>query len=202
MHGSVNQLYSDNLSEKMRDRSRAAVLAGRWPWPAPTGFVNVNSKDGANIAPDPTSEHLFRRGFELIATGLHTQADVLRTLTDAGLRTRRGREITAQEFQRILRNPVYAGWLCPASMPDLRVKGLHRPLVSQELFDRVQDVLDGKKPVVVPKRHANPAFPLRGLVLCASCGNPLTASFCRSKTGKRYPYYYCTTTAGPVAVAR
>src|SRR4029077_19179621 len=33
----------------------------------------------------------------------------------------------------------------------------------------------------------------RGLVHCAACGAPLTASFCRSKTGKRYPYYYCRT---------
>jgi site-specific DNA recombinase len=78
-------------------------------------------------------------------------------------------------------------------MPDVRVKGLHRPIVSQELFDRVQDILNGKKPVAVPKRHANPAFPLRGLVHCAACGAPLTASFCRSKTGRKYPYYYCRT---------
>lgn len=35
IHGSFNQYFSDSLSERMRERSRAAVLAGRWPWPAP-----------------------------------------------------------------------------------------------------------------------------------------------------------------------
>ena len=58
---------------------------------------------------------------------------------------------------------------------------------------RVSTDEQGKKPVATPKRRINPAFPLRGLVRCASCGSPLTASFCRSKTGKRYPYYYCRT---------
>jgi site-specific DNA recombinase len=191
--GAFNQYYSDDLSERMRDRCRAAVLAGRWPWPAPPGYVNVKVKDGANIIPDVLSAHLIRKGFELMATGVRTQADVLRTVTAEGLRNRRGRLFNAQEFQRILRNPVFAGWLCPASMPDIRVIGKHQPIISQELFDKVQDVLDGKKPVATPKRRSNPAFPLRGLLRCESCRKPLTATFCRSKTGKRYPYYYCRT---------
>jgi site-specific DNA recombinase len=167
------------------------VLAGRWCWQAPPGYVNVDSKDGANIIPDVKSAHLIRKGFELIATGLHTQADVLRTITAEGLRNRRGNLFNAQEFQRILRNPVFAGWLCPPSMPDLRVKGRHQPIVSQALFDKVQDVLDGKKPIATSKRSINPNFPLRRLLRCGSCGNPLTAAFSRSKTGKRYGYYFC-----------
>jgi site-specific DNA recombinase len=191
--GAFNQYYSDDLAVRMRDRCRAAVLAGRWPWPAPPGYVNVDAKDGANIVPDAESAPFIRKCFELIATGLHTQSDVLRTMTVAGLRNRRGRLFNAQEFQRILRNPVFAGWLCPPSMPDLRAKGLHQPIVPQELFDKVQEVLDGKKPIATPKRRINPAFSLRGLVRCASCESPLTAAFCRSKTGKRYPYYYCRT---------
>src|ERR1700741_940569 len=35
IHGAFNQYFSDSLSEKMRDRSRAAVMAGRFSWPAP-----------------------------------------------------------------------------------------------------------------------------------------------------------------------
>lgn len=39
-----------------------------------------------NIVPDLESELLFRRCFDLVATGLHTQADLLRTIAEAGLR--------------------------------------------------------------------------------------------------------------------
>ena len=189
--GAFNQYYSDDLSVRMRDRCRAAVFAGRWPWPAPPGYVNVESKDGANIVHDVNNAHLIRKSFELIATGLHTQADVLRTITAEGLRNRRGRPFNPQEFQRILRNPVFAGWLCPPSMLDVRSKGKHQPIISEALFDKVQVILDGKKPITTVKRRANPAFPLRGLFRCAICGRPLTASFSRSKTGKRYPYFFC-----------
>lgn len=113
----------------MTERSRGSVFAGRWPWPAPPGYVNVDVKDGPNIIPDDRCAPHIRKCFELIATGLHTQVDVLRMVTANGLRNRRGRLFNAQEFQRILRNPVFAGWICPPSMPDLRVKEKHRPLI-------------------------------------------------------------------------
>lgn len=194
IHGSFNQFYSDQLSEKMKVRSRAAVEAGRWPWPAPAGYVNLKSakESGPNIEPDRTSEPLLHRAFEMMATRLHTQAEVLKIVTELGLRNRKNRPFVPQEFQRILRNPVYAGWNCVPSMPDIRVKGLFRPIVSQELFDRVQDILDKKKPVAAPRRKINPDFPLKHFIRCGVCSTPLTACFARSKNGKRYP----TTTAG------
>jgi len=37
----------------------------------------------------------------------------------------------------------------------------------------------------------NPDFPLRRFVRCGSCHSPLTGSWARSKTGKRYAYYHC-----------
>ncbi len=193
IHGAFNQFYSDQLSEKMKVRCRAAVEAGRWPWQAPTGYVNVDSakEGGANIVPDLKQEPLLRKAFELIGTGLHSQAEVLRVVTEDGLCNRKGRPFIPQEFQRILRNPVYAGWICVPSMSDLRVKGLHRPIITQELFDQVQYVLDGTKPVAAPRRKINPNFPLKHFVRCGECGTPLTACFARSKTGKLYPYYFC-----------
>ena len=39
--------------------------------------------------------------------------------------------------------------------------------------------------------HNNPDFPLRRFVRCGSCDQPLTGSWCRSKTGRRYAYYHC-----------
>ena len=77
--------------------------------------------------------------------------------------------------------------VCPCK----RIKGLHRPIVTEDLFNRVQDVLEGKKPVTAPRRKVNPDFPLKHFVRCGVCGTPLTACFSRSKNGKLYGYYYC-----------
>lgn len=44
----------------------------------------------------------------------------------------------------------------------------------------------------VPNRaDLNADFPLRGFVLCADCGHPLTACWSTSKTGAKHPYYWC-----------
>lgn len=39
--------------------------------------------------------------------------------------------------------------------------------------------------------ESQPAFPLRGAVVCAHCSKPLTACWSRSKTGAKHPYYMC-----------
>jgi hypothetical protein len=61
--GAFNQFFSDSHSEKQRDRKRQAVAAGRVPWRAPIGYVNVSSKVGANVEPDPQRGPLITRAF-------------------------------------------------------------------------------------------------------------------------------------------
>jgi site-specific DNA recombinase len=68
-------------------------------------------------------------------------------------------------------------------------EGQHEGLVSFETFKRVQEKLDGKKPVP-RRRNLNEDFPLRGYVVCADCNAPLTACWSKGKT-KKHPYYHC-----------
>ena len=191
IHGTFNQYFSDQLSERMKDRSRAAVLAGRWPWPAPIGYRNDSTlRTGANLVPDPERGPHVRRAFELLATGLYTRVDVLRLVTQAGLVTRKGQKLTAQTFYETLRKRVYIGYI---EGPDGPVRALHEPLISEALFQRVQDVVDGKKIKAVSKRKHNEEFPLKPFVRCEGCGAPLTGGFARGKLGKRYARHWCRT---------
>ena len=191
MVGTFNQYFSDALSEKMRDRTRQAVNAGRFPWRAPLGYRNVGGKDGPNIVPDQHDAPLMLRAFELVGTGRHKKTEVLKIVTNEGLTTRRGKRLSAQTLHALLRNPLYAGWVTLPSDDNFEpVRGLHEPLVTQELFDRVQAILDGRKPSSAPKRKLNPAFPLKCFVKCDSCGLPLTGGFCSGRT-KSYAYYWC-----------
>ena len=190
VHGVFNQYFSDALSEKMKDRSAASVRAGRWPWAAPLGYVNdLTLSNGANIKPDPCAAPLVCEAFELYATGQYTKIQVLKIVTDKGLKTKRGRKLTAQTFDALLHKPIYAGWVYSSSVPE-PVKGLHAPIVSQELFDGVQRVLSGRKLSSVPKRKQNPAFPLKHFVKCGVCGTPLTGGMNKGKR-KHYPNYWC-----------
>ncbi|QNI32766.1 recombinase family protein [Alloacidobacterium dinghuense] len=103
-----------------------------------------------------------------------------------GLTTRKGRKLTKQTFARMMSNPIYAGWVVSG---DIRVRGKHTALISDELFESVQERIDGK---AVPHKRLNEDFPLRGSVLCASCKRPLTAGWAKGRT-ERYPRYWCWT---------
>ena len=133
VHGVFNQYFSDALSEKMRDRSAASVRAGRWPWAAPIGFLNDLRQNGANIKPDPLTASLVREAFELYATGKYTKIQVLEIITDKGLRTKREQKLTPQTLDAMLRKPIMQVG-CTLQRFPAPVKGLHHPIVTQEIF--------------------------------------------------------------------
>ena len=135
---------------------------------------------------DPERAALVRKGFELMAKGIHAADDVLRTVTALGLTTRKGRHVPKQTWHAILRNPIYAGWV---KSGDLLVRGLHKPIVSQDLFDSVQDVLAGQSRTAQPRQRVHPGFPLRQFIRCSKCGKGLTAGVVK----KKFPYYWCYT---------
>jgi hypothetical protein len=191
--GSFNQFFSDSHSEKQRDRKRLAVVGGRVPWRAPIGYINISSKDGPNIKPDEEYAPLVRRAYELVATGLRKKVEVLKVLSNEGFTTPKGEPLPAQTLDRMLTNPLYAGWVTLPSDSTLEpVRGLHEPLVTQDTFDRVQAILSGRKPAPSPRLKSNPDFPLRRLVRCEKCGTPLTGACCKGRGG-RYPRYWCRT---------
>ncbi len=71
------------------------------------------------------------------------------------------------------------------------MRGNFESLVEQHVFDDVQAVLAGKRPRLRPNQKCHPDFPLRGFVVCHSCGKPLTGCFAVGRAKRRYGYYHC-----------
>jgi hypothetical protein len=59
----------------------------------------------------------------------------------------------------------------------LAKRGDFEPLISEDLFYRVQGVLSGRVPSTTPQQRAHPDFQLRAFVRCAFCGRGLTGSW-------------------------
>ena len=113
-----------------------------------------------------------REAFELYATGKYTKIQVLEIITEKDLRTKREQKLLPKHSMQCCVGPfTQAGCTRRGSE---RVKGLHEPVVSQELFETVQRMLSGRRLVSMPKRKHNPAFPLKHFVKCGACGTPLT----------------------------
>jgi site-specific DNA recombinase len=185
--GSVNQFYSDVLSERVRYRMGEAVKAGRFVWRAPLGYRNVQVNGTKNLAIDAERAPMIRKAFELLATGSYKTDAVLKAVNAMGLRTVRGNAVAPQSFSQMIRNPVYMGWIHSG---ENKVKGNFEALVSEELFITVQDILNGKR-VPVPHKRVSEDFPLRGFVRCAKCDRPLTAAWAQGRGRKKYARYWC-----------
>src|SRR3974377_1972612 len=81
MLGSVNQLFSDSLSERTRDRMRAAVLRGQHLWGPSIGYIKKNKK----LQRDPERAKFVAEAFELVKSGRYATVEaVLQVVTAMG----------------------------------------------------------------------------------------------------------------------
>ncbi|MDO5637025.1 MAG: zinc ribbon domain-containing protein [Myroides sp.] len=70
-------------------------------------------------------------------------------------------------------------------------------MISEELFDKVQQILDGNKRqnVYNTKVLSDVNLPLRGYLVCPECGRNLTGSASKGRN-TRYYYYHCIASCG------
>ncbi|HUK32928.1 MAG TPA: recombinase family protein, partial [Vicinamibacterales bacterium] len=142
MHGIkvlMAKQYVDNLSEEVRKGLREKADQGHFPGVAHVGYVN--NRVTRRIDVDSVRGPLVAQVFELYASGQYSLKALTQKAYEIGLRHSRGdRRMTKSEIHRMLRNPIYTGdflWV------GKRRKGSHQPLVSYDVFDRVQEVLGG-----------------------------------------------------------
>jgi site-specific DNA recombinase len=187
---SMAQFDNDVRSERTVAGMKARLERGGWTFPPPLGFMATRDANGAKtIVPDPQRAFLVTRAFELFSTGLYSKQQVLEIVRGSGLTSKSGKRLSPQTFCQLLRNPIYAGVL---EVPkwDMRQPSNTPALVSREIFDRVQALLDGKHPTIAPRQRNNPDFPLRNFARCGRCDRPLTGSWSTGRNS-RYAYHRC-----------
>lgn len=165
---------------------RRAKKEGRWMGTAPVGYVNRVSENGRKyIAPKEGEADILRWTFETIAKDIFNTEQVWRLAREKGLRCGKN------NFWVAIRNPLYCGKIFIPKYKEEEsrfVKGQHEPLISEELFNEAQEVLNGRKRKKKPKIVSEEMLPLRGFLGCPKCNKTLTGS--ASKGRKQYYYYY------------
>lgn len=184
-------------NSKIRDRTiagtREALKQGRYVNSIPFGYES--GKDERNktlMKPDSVKAPLVTQLFEDFATNLYSQQDLLKMYRIKGLKLKRS------AFSRMLENPLYMGMVkVPAykNEPETLVEGLHVPLISKEIFYRVQSIKNGRSNFVKKPRGKNENFPLTGFLVCPECGQILYGSVSnngkKKKVTRTYFYYQC-----------
>lgn len=173
--------YIRNLREETKKGFYGRIKQGLYPRPAPIGYVD-NGK-GSPKTPDPARGPLIKRAFEMYATGRWPMKRLLNQLTEMGLRTKAGKNVTLHGLATILHNLFYTGLIYIKTKNEL-FPGAHQPLISRRVFDQVQKVLS-RKTVEKKARHY---FLFRRLLECGSCGCMLVG-----EKQKGIIYYRCHT---------
>jgi site-specific DNA recombinase len=186
----IAELDNNIRTERSVKGMRQRLQDGRWTFPPPLGYRAGRDATGAKtIIPDEHSAPLITQAFEEFATGLHTREQVLRKITQLGLRTKKGHLLSSQTFSQTLKKPVYSGRIVVPEW-NIDVQGKFQPLVAQAVFDRVQAILSGRTVSVAPRARSHADFPLRGFVKCGYCTEALTGSWSKGRN-RYYAYYHC-----------
>ena len=189
---SVSQHQRQKNGEQTRNRMRARVLNGYWPFSCPVGYEykRVSGHGNMLVRKEPFAS-IVQEALEGYASGrFQIRAEVKRFLESFPEypRDRRG-YITNQHVTNLVERAVYAGYVEAPNWGVSRRKGQHEALISFETFQRIQE-RSAEKAKVPARKNLNLDFPLRGFVVCGHCGNPYTACW-SSGRGGRYPYYLC-----------
>ena len=183
--------YVDNLSEEVRKGMNQKASEGYWPSSAPSGYINRREAGRSYIVPDPDRAILVRNLFELYDTGQWSVKRLGLYAHEQGFRGKRGGRIQAALVHTILRNPLYAGRFFWGGE---LFEGRDPRLITPELFERVQQRLDGT-PYTRPRELK---FAYGGLLTCGHCGAAITAEIKK----KKYVYYRCSQRCEATAYVR
>ncbi len=186
------EVENDRRSLNVTSGMRRAMKDGRWVCKAPKGYMNRrDEKNKPIIVPNEEADYI-KKAFSEVAKKVKPIDCIRHELNKEGF------TCSKNNFYSLIRNPVYCGKIhikaYARDQEDAMITdGIHEPLISQELFTKVQNILSGRaKKQSHPKIHkANKYFPLRGFLLCQRCGKTLTGSFSKGNGGK-YPYYHCS----------
>lgn len=187
----VAHTEDEKISKRVKDGIREHLKKGHWCNHAPRGYKHERHglyKDhDTKMVIDENTSPLIRHIFKEVAKGTESANSIRKRLCP---------EIARSSFMQMLHNILYIGKIkvpaCGNEEEEI-VDGQHQPLIDEETFYQVQDLIEGRnhrKHTLIKGKKPHPDFYLRGYIICPMCGKPITASFSHGNGGK-YPYYHC-----------
>ena len=182
-----NYKTAEGSSRGQADATRMGYYTGQR---APIGFlkerVTVGGKEHSILVIEPEKAPLVQRIFGLALQG-QTPMDIAKTLNAEGIPSSTGNTWSATVINSMLHNVRYAGTGCHGKRSHSKflfnstvtlVPNAHPSIVSQETFDKVQEILTSRWFIPSnpeskhPRRAASP-FLLSNLVYCKCCGKKM-----------------------------
>ncbi|MCU1479810.1 MAG: Resolvase domain protein [Subtercola sp.] len=196
----MNHFQVRNNGKDIKVKLYNKASKGGTVFKAPVGYINqpvlVDGYKVNSVVVDEERAPLVKRIFEQYATGEHSIAQLQAKAADQGLTTRPTRRWPTQPIAEVtltamLKDPYYAGYV--VFKGDI-FPGRHEPLVSRELFQRVQEVMAERTKTGTRDRILT--HYLKGLLYCERCRSKgvksrLIYTEARGNNGETYKYFLC-----------
>lgn len=173
--GSIAEFERNTIIENIKLGLDQKARSGQWLGGKVYGYKNINKK----LIIDPHEKQDIKYIYEKFS-----QNKSVRDIAEH-LSKKSNREFNISLIYRILKNPIYSGFLRHKSCSGYyEIKGIHEPIISKILFDKVQKKFE----CVHNEKNNIKEFTLSGILLCPYC----CKSLLRYTTSK-YRYYRCST---------
>lgn len=171
-----NEQRRDRTMDGMKDKLRRGHVCGSIPF----GYTNTNPGRSKNPKLIINEEgKLLSKAFNLKAKHDLTHQEITDRLKKFGWKKNRKR------LSEYFKNPFYCGYIVSSLIPGEVIKGNHPPLVSEEVFLKVNNILNQRN---YGKKHKkdDENLPLKQFVYADSCGTAYTGYLVKKKN----LYYY------------
>ncbi|MDD5079714.1 MAG: recombinase family protein [Candidatus Omnitrophica bacterium] len=192
---SFAQFEREIISERTRDKMGAARKKGQWMGGRPALGYNID-KENHRIVINEAEAQIIREMFNLYIKE-RSLLSVAMILNKKGYRTkshiRKGKQsgnipFKATSIQLVLRNMLYIGKI---NYKGKHVyQGQHEPIITEEVFNQAQTILDENRREKKVKPHKNTGL-LSQIARCKPCDSSMAYAYSTKKRKWKYFYYVC-----------
>ncbi|MFH1694706.1 MAG: recombinase family protein [Patescibacteria group bacterium] len=191
--GAQGKLENDQKGLNVKRGMRAKCEMGLWPAPAPTGYLNHPDRSKkCHVIVDTKRAPIVIEIFEKVGEYGWSGRKAHEWLREINFKGPNGKSFALANIYRLLRQDFYYGRFQYPKDGGKWYQGIHVPLITQDLFEKVQKQLD----LQTSRERVSKEFAFTRLMLCGSCGSGITAQekFKHQQNGNthRYVYYGCT----------
>ncbi|MCL5733068.1 MAG: recombinase family protein [Patescibacteria group bacterium] len=195
---STAKLENDNKSENVKRGLRTRCEQGLRPSVALTGYLNEKRKDKpCEVIVDPVRAPIVKQMFEKVGNERWSGRKLYSWLRhEAVFKTATDKFLSLGNIYMLLKNTFYYGVFEYPVGSGNWYTGKHTPIITKELYDRVQEQLARSE---IHKEDKEFAF--TRLITCGTCGSGVTVAekYKHQDNGNvhRYVYYRCTRSKNP-----
>lgn len=209
MMGAVGELERNTIVDNVKLGMAQRSKQGRWNGGICLGYkseaVNPDNLNDTRLVIVPDEAIIVRKIFNSYASGKGLRA-IANSLNKEGYKTKRGNSFSTASIKEIILNPLYVGKVRfnryenwsehrrkGRSENVILADGVHEPIITQELWDRVQAIQQAKSEK--PMKNYEGSYVLTGLMKCPFCGATMvgtrTVNKLKDGTKKILRYYSC-----------